>query len=315
MNCEQNVTIGVARRAFISPPLSPTSLMTRTDPQQLSNGNTVQRQVRLVLDRMARQIARVSKDAKPENVHRFRTNSRRVEALVGSFSPQNGNTRKLLKRLSKLRRKAGKIRDLDVEIAFLKELKIPDRQNHRAQLLETLTEEQERQSKKFARSLNRASMDKVRKRLHKAKTEMNLAEIDPLKLAFSRLPKPAQSPLNEKMLHTYRISARRARYLAELSPNSDDAKFVIEELKRAQDEIGRWHDVLKLTERAQSLFGGVHDSSLVSALENINHARFRRAGTALQSALKALSELDQRALAPVEPRPQPAPASVRVAAA
>lgn len=268
-----------------------------------------------MFDRMSRQIARVMKDSKTENVHRFRTNSRRVEALVANLSPQNGNTRKLLRRLSKLRRKAGKIRDLDVEIAFLKELKIPDRQNHRAQLLETLMEEQEKQSKKFARALDRTAMNRLRKRLRKAKTEMNLAAVDPLKLAFSRLPKPGQALMNEKTLHTCRISARRARYLAELSPDSEDAKFFVKELKKAQDEIGRWHDVLKLTERAQRLFGGVHDSSLVSALENINHARFRRAASALQNALNALSDLDRRDLAPPPPRPQPASDSVRIAAA
>ena len=130
--------------------------MRTTDPQQLSNRAAVQPQVRLVFDRLTRQITRVSKDAKPENVHRFRTNSRRVEVLAANLSPQNGNTRKLLKLLSKLRRKAGEVRDLDVQIAFLKELKIPDRQNHRALLLETLTGEQQKQSKKFARSLDRA---------------------------------------------------------------------------------------------------------------------------------------------------------------
>ena len=289
--------------------------MRTTDPQQLSNRAAVQPQVRLVFDRLTRQITRVSKDAKPENVHRFRTNSRRVEVLAANLSPQNGNTRKLLKLLSKLRRKAGEVRDLDVQIAFLKELKIPDRQNHRALLLETLTGEQQKQSKKFARSLDRAVMRKLRKRLRKAKAETNLAEVDPLKLAFSRLPKLGQGALNEKTLHAHRTSAKHARYLAELSSDSDAAEFFVEELKKAQDEIGRWHDVLKLTERAQRLFGGVHDSSLVSALENINHARFRRAGSALQNALKALSELDQRALAPLEPKPQSAPASVHVAAA
>jgi CHAD domain-containing protein len=289
--------------------------MRTSESRQLSNGNAVQQQAHLVFDRLTRQITRVSKDAKPENVHRLRTNGRRVEVLVGNLSPQNANTRKLLKRLAKLRRKAGEIRDLDVQIAFLKELKIPDRQNHRSLLLDKLTAEQEKQSKKFARGLDAERMRKLRKRLRKAKAETSLAEVDPLKAAFLRLPKPGQSPVTEKTLHACRISAKHARYLAELCQDSADAKLVVDELKKAQDEIGRWHDVLKLTERAQELFGGVRDSALVSALENINHARFRRAGGALQSALKAISELERRNRAAVEPRPQPAQASARVAAA
>jgi len=106
------------------------------------------------------------------------------------------------------------------------------------------------------------------------------------------------------MLHASRIAAKRARYLAELAADSSEAKILIAELKRAQDEIGRWHDVLKLTERAERLFGGVRESSLVAALQNISRARFRRAGTALQVALKAISEPQQKATSqPPPPKP------------
>jgi CHAD domain-containing protein len=272
----------------------------------------VRQQVKLVFDRMSRQIGRVAKDTKPENVHRFRTNSRRIEVLVDQFSPENGNKRKLLKRLSKLRRKAGKVRDLDVQIAFLKELNIPDRQNHRAQLLDALQKDQESRSKRLAKSFSREELLKLRKRLRKTQAEVNVAGFDPLKLAFARLPKPREIPLTEKALHACRISAKHARYLAELDPESPVAKRFVEELKRAQDEIGHWHDVLKLTERAEKLFGGVRQSSLVSALQNINRARFRRAGSALQTALRAVSELQQNR--PAQSRVQPAPTSMSAAA-
>src|SRR5215469_5416234 len=115
--------------------------------------NPVQRQSELVFDRMSRYVGRLVKIAKAEDVHRFRTNSRRVEAVVDELAPESANKKKLLKLLSRLRKKAGKVRDLDVEIAFLKELKIPDRQNHKAQLLEMLAEDQARRSRKLTRSL------------------------------------------------------------------------------------------------------------------------------------------------------------------
>ena len=69
---------------------------------------------------MSRQIGKLIKSASIDNVHRFRTNSRRIEALVAELARQSGNQKKLLKLLSKLRKKAGKVRDLDVQIAFLK---------------------------------------------------------------------------------------------------------------------------------------------------------------------------------------------------
>jgi CHAD domain-containing protein len=288
--------------------------MGTTDSQNTATADAVIQQVRLVFDRMYRQIDRVGKDRKPENIHRFRTNSRRVEVLVDQLSPENGNKRRLLNRLSKLRRKAGKVRDLDVQIAFLKELRVPDRQNHRAQLLDALAKDQERRSKRLAKTFDAEEVRKLRKRLRKAQQEMNLKGIDPLKLAFNHLPKPGNGLLTEKVLHACRISAKHARYLAELDAESPTAKRFVEELKKAQDEIGHWHDVLKLTERAEKLFGGVRQSSLVSALQNIGRAQFRRASGALQTALRTVSELEQRIRPSPESRPQPVPASMRVAA-
>jgi len=271
-----------------------------------SNGaaaNPFQHQADLVFERMSRYIGRLAGNPKAEDVHRFRTNSRRVESLVDELAPESGNKKKLLKLLSKLRKRAGRVRDLDVQIAFLKDLKIPDRQNHRAQLLDILIEEQARRSKKLAKQFDKDRVGQLRKRLRRTESEVAVNGIDPLKLAMSRLPKPSATPPTEKMLHACRIAAKRARYLAELAADSAEAKNFIAELKRAQDEIGQWHDVLKLSQRAERLFGGVHDSVLVAALQNISRARFRRAGTALQVALKAISEAQQKAREPARPQP------------
>jgi CHAD domain-containing protein len=123
-----------------------------------------EKQSRLVFQRMGRQITKLIKSANADNVHKFRTHSRRVEALVSELSPQNGNQKKLLKLLSRLRKKAGKVRDLDVQIAFLKQLKVPDRQRHRAQLLEWLDSEQLRRKKKFEKTMDDKTLASCPKR-------------------------------------------------------------------------------------------------------------------------------------------------------
>lgn len=246
--------------------------------------------VRALFERMSRLITRVAKHMTPQNVHHFRTNTRRVEALVEQLAPEGGNESKLLRQLSKLRKRAGKLRDLDVQIAFLEELKVPDRQNHRAQLLELLTEEKSRRARKLAASFDGESVRKLRNRLRKVGSEIDLRGIDPLKMAFARLPHPASTTLSEKELHACRITAKRARYLAELS-DAQAAKPFVEELKRAQDAVGEWHDVLKLTQRAEKLFGGVRDSALIAVLQNITRARFRRASSSLLDSLRAVEAL------------------------
>ena len=247
-----------------------------------------------VFARLNRYLNRVSEHADIRSIHRFRTNSRRVEALVAELVSDSASKRKLLKQLSKLRKKAGKLRDLDVQQAFLKELKMPDRQNHRAELIERLREEHELRARKIGQSFGPGSLKKLRKRLRRAKTDAKFEGLDPLQLAFKRLPRPHGATLDEQQLHASRIAAKRARYLAELAGDTGEAKEFIELLKSAQDEIGQWHDVLKLGQRAEKLFGGIRDSALVAALQNITGARFRRATHALLAALSAIEGLRQK---------------------
>lgn len=249
-----------------------------------------EKQSRLVFQRMGRQIGKLIKSTSSDNVHKFRTNSRRIEALVSELAPENGNQKKLLKLLSKLRKKAGKVRDLDVQIAFLRELKVPDRQNQKAQLLQWLDSEQTRRQKKLEKAFDSETAKVLRKRLRRVQSELKLEAIDPLKLAHRQLPDPGTTPLSEKMLHSCRIEAKKARYLAELTPESAESKHFIDQIKRAQDAIGEWHDIMKLKEHAEQLFGGVSDSALVSVLQNISRAKFRRATGALVTAVNEISK-------------------------
>jgi hypothetical protein len=92
------------------------------------------------------------------------------------------------------------------------------------------------------------------------------------------------------VLHSCRIVAKHARYLAELGGEAPEAQFVIDELKRAQDAIGEWHDVSKLKVSAEKRFGGASESPLVSLLQNLSRARFRSAGNALTHALTSISQ-------------------------
>jgi len=274
-----------------------------------SAGSPFEKQSRLVFQRMGRQIGKLIKSATVDNVHRFRTSSRRIEAVVAELAPENGNQKKLLKLLAKLRKKAGKVRDLDVQIAFLRELKVPDRQTHRAQLLAWLGAEQSRRKRKLEKVMNAETAAELRRRLRRVQGEIELDGIDPLKLAHRRLPDPGTAPLSEKMLHTYRVEAKKARYLAELAPKSSESLQFLEELKRAQDAVGEWHDIMKLKERAEELFGGVSDSALVSVLQNISRAKFRRATSTLVTAISLVSKA-RKPSEPISPR-NVAPAPVR----
>jgi CHAD domain-containing protein len=239
-----------------------------------------QTQCRIVFQKLDRQLTKVAKKLDPTSVHKFRTYSRRVEALLEELHPDpNRNDRRLLKLLGRLRKKAGHVRDLDVQMSNLRSLKIAREAGQKSQLQRALAQERGKQEKKLAQSLNREKKRELRKRLKRAADNLEIPQGEkPLNATmreFIQLGR-GQGPLTEKTLHQYRIAGKRARYLAELAGKDPEAQRVIEQLKALQDVIGDWHDWLKLAERAEELFGGVRDSALVAALRNLTRAKFRQ---------------------------------------
>ena len=106
---------------------------------------------RATFRKLARQMSKLADKPAPENVHKFRTSSRRVEVLVSDLAEsRSGNDKKLLKLLGRLRKKAGRVRDLDVQSAALRSLKIPQEPGRKSQLMRTLAEERDQREKKLA---------------------------------------------------------------------------------------------------------------------------------------------------------------------
>jgi len=249
---------------------------------------------RLAFQRLGRELTKLAKKPVPESVHKFRTNSRRVEALLSEVVPElNRNDKRLLKLLARLRKKAGRVRDRDVQIAAVRNLKTPEGNGHKSELMDTLIQERAKREQKLAKAFNRKMAEEIRKRLQRAASELEIPRnAEPLALTLNQLARLGRdhAPLTEKTLHQYRIIGKRARYIAEFAAKDDThAKRVVELLKQMQDVIGDWHDWLKLTEKAEELFGGVRDSALVAMLRNVTQAKFRLSVDAVAETRAALS--------------------------
>jgi CHAD domain-containing protein len=249
---------------------------------------------RVTFRKLSRQLTKLATKPAPENVHKFRTYSRRVEAVLAELVPKlSRNDKKLLKQLGRLRKKAGRVRDLDVQIAALRSLKIPQEPARKSQLMRILSEERAKREEKLPEVFDREAVSTLRKRLKRASSEMTIPEgADLLALGLRQVLQLGRdhAALSEKTLHQYRIAGKRARYIAELAGKDPHAEQVVAQLKRMQDVIGSWHDWLKLNQRAQELFGGVHDSPLVAALQNVTRAKFREAVAALVETRAAFAE-------------------------
>ena len=189
--------------------------------------------------------------------------------------------KKLLKSLGWIRKRAGKVRDLDVQLAALRSLKMPREPRRKTQLVNHLIELRSRQEKKLRKAVEENTVREIRKRLKRAskdfKPEASRESSGNRQRHAGKDCAEPDAPVTEPLLHQYRILSKRARYAAEFAEPSAESEQFIAELKRMQDVLGDWHDWLTLTQTASKHLGEVRDSSLVAELHNVTGAKFRHA--------------------------------------
>ncbi len=96
---------------------------------------------RVVFQKLEQDLVKLCSKPRAENVHRFRTGTRRLQILLGELSRKlDRNQKKLLKLLGRIRKRAGKVRDLDVQLAALRSLKMPREPRRKTQLVNHLIE-------------------------------------------------------------------------------------------------------------------------------------------------------------------------------
>jgi|SRR5580704_3379 CHAD domain-containing protein len=246
---------------------------------------------RAVFQKLEQDLVKLSSKPRAENVHRFRTGTRRLQILLGELSPKlDRSQKKLLKLLGRIRKRAGKVRDLDVQLAALRSLKIPREPRRKTQLTNHLIELRGRQENKLRKAVDETTVREIRKRLKRASKNFNpAASGDPLAVAGKMLGEISRgdSPVTEALLHEYRILSKRARYAAEFAEPSAQAEQFVAGLKRIQDALGDWHDWLTLTQTAAKRLGEVRESSLVAELHNVTGAKFRHAVAVLSEMRSA----------------------------
>src|SRR4051812_24160813 len=150
---------------------------------------------KLVLRNMGNALSCLAEDQRPETVHRFRTTTRRLEILLEQFTRgRDRNQKKLLKMLGKIRKRAGKLRDIDMQIAALRSFKIPQEPRRKTQLMQRLIELRLQYEKKLSRQLKKKLIREPKNRLHRASESLDIdPKQDPLAVAREILSSPALS--------------------------------------------------------------------------------------------------------------------------
>ncbi|HEY6182647.1 MAG TPA: CHAD domain-containing protein [Terriglobales bacterium] len=242
------------------------------------------------LKKMGKLIKKISGSPSIEEVHSLRTHTRQIEAAFAALEVDSmPKYRKLLRGTSKIRRRAGKVRDMDVLIEYGASTRIADNEGQcLVQLLEELGARRGRQAKrlsnlvrnnrrKFLRQLRRVS-----KRVHKLLPESDsqrMQKISPIVAGSAmsvaaKLAEPRQ--LNRGNLHPYRLKVKELRNVLKLASEDTEPKL-LEQLGDVKDAIGTWHDWEVLVSIASETLDHTPSCQLLKKLKETAQQKFREA--------------------------------------
>lgn len=273
---------------------------------------------RAVFQRLERDLSKLSLKPDAKNVHGFRTGARRLQVLFVELSPKiDRSQKKLLKMLGRIRKRAGKVRDLDVQLAALRSLKVAHEARRKTQLMNRLIELRARQERKLRKTVDKETVREIRRRLKRSSKEFDSRNSrDPLQTAKGILEaiRIEHKPVTEALLHQSRILSKRARYAAEFADQSTEEHAVevqrfISDIKRIQDAVGDWHDWFTLSETTGKRVGEARESALAAEVHNVTGAKFRR-------AVSAMTQMRATTFPAPKPRVQPVvPSAAKTTAA
>lgn len=239
-------------------------------------------------------ISKVSGKPAPKGVHRLRTTIRRIESLVSYSHPDlKKKLERSLERMADLRKRAGKVRDLDVQMDLLKALGNGSTVRDRKTLTAIMEKKRERQVKRLESAINKIQESKFFSRMEQIAVHAGVAKngkdrpLAPLEEAMAQLAVMAtdfaRHTLKPSRMHQARVTLKRIRYLAELAEESAAQKNFIRELKLVQDAVGEWHDWQELAGTAEKRFSDRVNCALLREVRALLSARHSAAVSAIQN--------------------------------
>ncbi|HEV3039779.1 MAG TPA: CHAD domain-containing protein [Candidatus Angelobacter sp.] len=230
----------------------------------------------------------------PKKVHRLRTTIRRIESFVDLSGSKLGHKHKeILEELTDLRKRAGRVRNFDVQVRLLGSIANGSTISDRRILVQIFKAKRERQSRRLSSMLKKLDKAELVGRLEKliGKTNLpgnSLGPIDPLERAKGQLLSliaevPGSEDLKPRRLHELRISLKKIRYTIELAEASAAREHLLETLKSVQDAIGEWHDWENLVKIAEKQFGDRVNCPLLVEMRALFTSKYSAARSAAVS--------------------------------
>lgn len=237
-------------------------------------------------------VRRTSKNPTAASVHKLRTTIRRVETLIQSTGLE-GEHKKLMKQIARIRKSAGHVRDVDVYLGMIQALDRRGVATDYAELKSYLQRRRGKREKKLTELLEDELDAGIVKRLKLVSSEAPEGRSSATQLSMDAIATEFLSkvtpPFSESGLHNFRLECKHLRYSAELAPESRERDALVGELKKVQDAIGAWHDMLTLRATAERLLGTTRP--LISLLRTLAQSRLNEAQRTISKAATAVRRI------------------------
>jgi CHAD domain-containing protein len=235
-------------------------------------------------------------NARPEDVHQLRTATRQIEAFLQSVAEDHrgaedllGVIKKTFRKLRRIRRFAGVVRDLDVHRKLVKKIAnenwphgsdtgVSKAEGDRRYVRRSIKQSRQKATKKLTKYLVHIEVG-IERRLEEVSegiSRLVSTKADPFGTArkWAERAGPPHGRLKESNLHEFRKNTKAARYLAEMQTGQAAARYA-RQLHHIQDVIGYWHDCDLLFKEASAIVG--KRSALLSAIKSERNRALKRA--------------------------------------
>jgi CHAD domain-containing protein len=247
--------------------------------------------VRKALRELGKSLKSLNGDSAPNDVHKLRTASRRIEAIAGVLEAADGKkSRRLVKSMEPIRKAAGGVRDMDVLLADARKLaRYCDGEslNHLVAYLKTARQqnagelqhalhhrrkavrEDLKEYSKFVASLAKHAQSNSGAEADRAQEEINSSAMNVMRELGD------WKPLDAENLHEFRLKVKQLRYTLQLDAQANAG--LVEALGDVQRRIGDWHDWHQLVEIARGVLVLEEDRALLDRIGETTRRRFDRA--------------------------------------
>lgn len=235
-------------------------------------------------------LKKIGNDPAPEQVHHLRTNTRRLEASLAALSLDGQLTNHLKKALKRMRKRAGKVRDMDVLTSYVLHLNAERESDCSTRLLEHLAITRHKQARKLYK-LVAVSGAQLRKDLKELLTIFDSALCEsaedlsdsaqaPAAATASALRLETKLASNERLkknnLHPYRLVVKELRNVLRMSGAAANQEFV-RALGEVKDSIGEWHNWAELLAISEKVLDHGIECQILRQLKRISEQKYRHA--------------------------------------